>query len=233
MLTLLLLTCTTAFADPPRVYAAGPLFNAPERHEMAEIARALEADGFDVFLPHRDGFEFAAIFPYMTNVLGMPKNATQRVLGRAIDALDVYEVARADALVMNINGRAPDEGAVVELTIAWLMGKATVIYRNDIRSLTDGINNPLVTGRAGFTEVSTYADIGPELRRRLPARPRSSARLRRALPPEVRRKFEQGAVLSRLLDRSRNSKQALPELIDTLVRMFAAECEIRLGNVVD
>ena len=41
-----------------RIYCAGPLFNRPEREEMAEIARALEAAGFGVFLPHRDVFLF-------------------------------------------------------------------------------------------------------------------------------------------------------------------------------
>ncbi|MBM9519121.1 hypothetical protein JWG39_04725 [Desulforhopalus vacuolatus] len=42
-----------------KIYCAGPLFNNKEREEMQEIADGLEANDFDVFLPHRDGFEFA------------------------------------------------------------------------------------------------------------------------------------------------------------------------------
>ena len=42
-----------------KIYCAGPPFNDKEREEMQEIADELEAKNFDVFLPHRDGFEFA------------------------------------------------------------------------------------------------------------------------------------------------------------------------------
>lgn len=42
-----------------KIYCAGPLFNDKEKEEMTEIAVALEESGFGVFLPHRDGFEFA------------------------------------------------------------------------------------------------------------------------------------------------------------------------------
>ncbi len=142
------------------VYLAGPLFNAAERHEMELIAEALEKSGFKTFLPHRDGLEFAEIFPYLTNVLNYEPELVTQWMARAIDALDVYQVSVVNgSLVMNMNGRVADEGAIAELTIAWTLGKPTLVYKNDLRSLTSGLDNPLVTGRANFLQVESYDEI--------------------------------------------------------------------------
>ena len=37
-----------------KVYVAGPLFNTHERMYLEQITAALEAEGFETFLPHRD-----------------------------------------------------------------------------------------------------------------------------------------------------------------------------------
>ena len=37
-----------------KIYIAGPLFNFHERNYLEMIAKALEDNGFDCFLPHRD-----------------------------------------------------------------------------------------------------------------------------------------------------------------------------------
>jgi nucleoside 2-deoxyribosyltransferase len=39
------------------IYLAGPLFSASERRFNLELTHRLEALGFDVFLPQRDGVE--------------------------------------------------------------------------------------------------------------------------------------------------------------------------------
>ena len=46
-----------------RVYCAGPLFNEAERREMLAIADVLRVGGFEPFVPHADGMEFAQLQP--------------------------------------------------------------------------------------------------------------------------------------------------------------------------
>mgnify|MGYP003981738111 CR=1 FL=1 len=48
--------------------------------------------------------------------------------------------------MLNINGRVPNEGTVVEAGIAWNAGKKIVIYKTDLRTLLKGSDNPLLSG---------------------------------------------------------------------------------------
>jgi nucleoside 2-deoxyribosyltransferase len=142
-----------------RVYCAGPLFNDVERQEMAQIAQALEEAGFATFLPQRDGLEFSRLLPVLQG-MGVSLSAADAMLQRAIFSLDVYELlAGADAVVANLNGRVPDEGTVVEASLAWHAGKPLVLYKDDARSLLNGADNPMLTGLGGFTLTRTIAAI--------------------------------------------------------------------------
>ena len=40
-----------------RLYFAGPLFSVQEREFNARLTTSIEALGFDVYLPQRDGYE--------------------------------------------------------------------------------------------------------------------------------------------------------------------------------
>ncbi|HEV3025252.1 MAG TPA: nucleoside 2-deoxyribosyltransferase, partial [Pirellulales bacterium] len=151
------------FREPRRVYCAGPLFNEPERREMEAIAGALRAHGFEPWLPHADGLEFAKVLPYLTDE-GYDSAAAGRLLHEAIFALDVYQVVLGcGSLVLNINGRVPDEGAVSEAAIAWTLGKPIVIYKADARSKVSGRDNPLVVGLTRFETVDEIGAIGEAL----------------------------------------------------------------------
>ena len=98
------------------VYCAGPLFNQSERDEMTAIAEVLVSQGHSVFLPHRDGMEFRLVREALIEQGWAPEIAGS-FLHEAIFALDVYQLAIAcDAMVWNLNGRVPDEGAVSEAT---------------------------------------------------------------------------------------------------------------------
>lgn len=149
----------------PRIYCAGPLFNDPERHEMSQIADSLEQAGFETFLPHRDGLEFARLLPVLLD-LGLTQARADKVLQQAIFSLDVHQLLEGcDGVVVNLNGRVPDEGTVVEASLAWLSGKALVLYKNDGRTLLEGADNPMVTGLGAFKTVSTCAEIPKALER--------------------------------------------------------------------
>lgn len=141
-----------------KIYCAGPLFNAKEKEEMAEIAGVLENAEYQVFLPHRDGFEFAGLSTVFKE-LGLNDIETNDILNRAIFTLDVFQVLDSDGLILNINGRVPDEGAMVEAGIAWNAGKEVVIYKNDARTLLNGNDNPLLLGLSGFNTVDCIQAI--------------------------------------------------------------------------
>jgi len=130
---------------------------------MEAIAAALRASGFEPWLPHADGLEFAQVLPYLAEAGYEPASAGQLLHG-AIFALDVYQVALGcGSLVLNINGRVPDEGAVSEAAMAWTLGKPLVIYKADARSKVAGRDNPLVAGLTGFATVDKIEAIGEAL----------------------------------------------------------------------
>jgi nucleoside 2-deoxyribosyltransferase len=143
---------------PYKIYCAGPLFNPKEREEMQEIASVLEVAGYSVFLPHRDGLEFALLFPMLLQRSVTPQHARD-ILNRAIFSLDVFQITDCDGLVLNMNGRVPDEGAMVEAGIAWACNKVLVIFRTDSRSLIEGNCNPMALGLSDFSFVTTHEDI--------------------------------------------------------------------------
>ncbi|MCF8054524.1 MAG: nucleoside 2-deoxyribosyltransferase [Deltaproteobacteria bacterium] len=138
-----------------KIYCAGPLFNDKEREEMAQIAQVLEQKGFMVFLPHRDGVLLAKLLDAFS-AAGVSQEKSREILLKVIFYVDVFELLDSDGLILNMNGRVPDEGSMVEAGIAWQAGKAIVIYKNDDRSLVGGNDNPLVVGLSGFQK---YRDI--------------------------------------------------------------------------
>jgi len=140
------------------VYCAGPLFNAKEREEMAELAAALENAGFGTFLPQKDGLELTVCVKALTQ-RGMNHKKAAQMVGKAIFALDVYQVVKGcQGILVNLNGRVPDEGAVSEAAIAWSAGKAVVGYKADGRSVFLGEDNPLVAGLFNFDICCTIRD---------------------------------------------------------------------------
>jgi nucleoside 2-deoxyribosyltransferase len=207
--------------DGQRIYCAGPLFNRPEREEMAEIARTLEEADFPVFLPQRDGFLFADVYHEFVKGGYEPAEATF-MIQRAIFWLDTYEVVSGcQGLVLNLNGRVPDEGAVAEGAMAWMAGKALVLYKGDTRSLVQGQDNPLVSGLGSFVRVATIPEIAYAFRQVFRSwRPVKTL----ALPPAVRATLETGRRLSRLLAACRSPAEMVPA-ITSLTR--------RLGRTAD
>ncbi len=152
------------FRHPRRVYCAGPLFNEAERLEMERIAEALRAHAFEPFLPHEE-VQFSQVHPLLVE-RGMSPSEAGQVLHEAIFALDVYFVTLGcGSLVFNLNGRVPDEGAVAEATMAWMLGKPMVFFKADSRSLIEGRDNPILAGQTGFVRIGELDAIGPALDR--------------------------------------------------------------------
>jgi nucleoside 2-deoxyribosyltransferase len=92
------------------IYLAGPLFSEAERRFNLRLTQRLEAIGFEVFLPQRDGVERDET-PYDT--------MTPEERRHAMFHLDRSRILDADVFLFVLDGRVPDEGACVELGIAY------------------------------------------------------------------------------------------------------------------
>ena len=92
------------------IYFAGPLFSEAERRFNLELTHRLEVLGFNVFLPQRDGVERERA-PYDT--------MTTEERRRTMFHLDRTKILDSDLFLFVLDGRTPDEGACVELGIAY------------------------------------------------------------------------------------------------------------------
>jgi nucleoside 2-deoxyribosyltransferase len=214
---------------PYRIYCAGPLFNPSERAEMEMLAETLEQAGFGTFLPHRDGLLFGVIVPDLVKA-GYPLEAAQWMARQAIFALDVYYVViGCDGALVNLNGRVPDEGALVEGAMAWTAGKAVVLFKDDARSLIAGLDNPLVAGLGSFRFVSHADDLPGAMSRALTESASGALRVE-SLTAVVRQGVERG---QRIADVAATGNSA--PAVRTIIHLFdefqgAARSPARLSS---
>ena len=126
-----------------KIYYAGPLFSQAEIKFNEILTEKLEKNGFDVFLPQRDGAEKHKP-PY--------DKMTKDERRKAIFSIDRDQILSCDIFLFILDGRVPDEGACVELGIAYtqrhiekkrkiLIGLSTNNYR--FKSLNPMIRIPL------------------------------------------------------------------------------------------
>ena len=135
---------TTAFTKDPnlgldagrRIYFACPMFSAMEKEYSLKIVHILESHGYSVFVPFRDGYEAAQL-----------EGKTEEELVRMIFEKDLQEVRRADIVFFLLDGRAPDEGACVELGMAYAYQKRCYGFKTDTRTVEMSLDlNPMITG---------------------------------------------------------------------------------------
>lgn len=121
-----------------RLYFAAPLFSVQEREFNARLAASIEALGFEVFLPQRDGYEG----PLDPEVIGTPE------VSRQIFELDSRQVLQSDVVLCILDGRVPDEGMALELGL----GYADRLHRNRHRKLI-GLSTDFLRGGAGINAM--------------------------------------------------------------------------------
>ncbi len=118
-----------------KIYFAGPLFSKAEKDFNLNLTERLEFLGFKVFLPQRDGIE---------NLEGMTKEEKRRKMF----GLDRDKIVESDVFFIVLDGRVPDEGACVELGIAYSNkndNKLLVGLQTDIRASFIGSRlNPMI-----------------------------------------------------------------------------------------
>jgi len=210
-----------------RVYCAGPLFNRAERDEMTAIAELLCAHGYGVYLPHRDGMEFRHVHQVLQD-RGWPQAEAGHFLHAAIFALDIFQlVERCDCVVWNINGRTPDEGAVSEAAIAWTLGMPIVAYKDDVRTMIAGRDNPLVAGLVDWDLVDELQKIPAALEAALAD---AAAPNRSNLPPPVRQAVANGRDLWSVMQDQEavGNNDAIADVVTQLFAPSASSLEFRL-----
>ena len=139
------------------VFCAGPHFNPEEKQGLEQITDVIEAGGFATYLPHRDGIDEGGITQRYESLL------------EAYFALEVYQIAsRCDAMILNLNGRVPDEGGVFKASFAYTAGTPVILYKNDNRSVFHGSENSMILGLShDYRTVRKIRKIPTEISRAL------------------------------------------------------------------
>ena len=123
-------------AKGKKVYFAGPLFSQSEKDYNLQLTEILVDHGYEVFLPQRDG--------YLASEL---TGKTEEEVTQMIFEKDISEVLKADILFMVLDGRVPDEGACVELGVAYANGKRCYGVKTDVRAAENNMDlNPMIAG---------------------------------------------------------------------------------------
>jgi nucleoside 2-deoxyribosyltransferase len=144
-----------------KIYLAGPLFSLAEQGFNAELARFLESQGFEVFLPQEHE----------------PRDKT----ARAIFDMDVAAIDWADMVVACMDGPDPDSGTAWECGYAYAKGKPIVCYRTDFRITGDTEGAPynlMLSERATARLEAPFRTRPEEFRRRM------LEQIRKALPSD-------------------------------------------------
>ena len=141
---------------------------------------------FNVYLAPVDGVEIRTLIELLAN----PKVLSPLFLRAALLvqqigwAHEIYQLLSCDALVLNMDGRVPDEGAVVEAATSYTAGKPVVIYKDMAVTFWDFFDNPMVAALDSTWQV--IADL-----RKLPgaitaalANPPATKRLRVRTPAQ-------------------------------------------------
>lgn len=136
-----------------KVYIAGPLFSHAELEFNEKIDTYLRNLGFETFLPQRDGYLLADL---------MAQYPSKQEAIDIIFYTDIEEIKNCDVVLFILDGRVPDEGACVEVGLAYAYDKECIGFKSDSRSLMDDMDNPLLVGvlkgriAKSFSELESF-----------------------------------------------------------------------------
>jgi nucleoside 2-deoxyribosyltransferase len=120
-----------------KVYIAGPLFSESELEFNRRMNEFLKNLGFDTFLPQEDGHLLSELLEE-----GFEKDDAIKMIFQK----DVEKIKECDIIIFVMDGRVPDEGACVEIGLAYAYNKECFGLKTDSRSLMGDMDNPLIIG---------------------------------------------------------------------------------------
>lgn len=134
-----------------KIYFAAPLFNEMELKRNEEITLLLRKWGYDVYLPQ----ESAGLSAKIIAGGGDKYEVSKRIFEE-----DLKGIKECDILIFFLDGRVPDEGACVELGMAYAWGKKCIGYKTDDRSLDfTGTDNLFIEGCMDFNVLHNLEEL--------------------------------------------------------------------------
>ena len=133
-----------------KIYIAGPLFNKHEQMYLEDIAKELEENGYDCFLPHRDQ---TGIDESELKGTDMSQETKYRIFKNDLDALDA-----ADLTVALLTGQDIDSGTAAEIGHTYAKEKPVIAINANERRY----RNLFVEGMLTVT-VNNIDQLIPEI----------------------------------------------------------------------
>ena len=132
------------------IYIAGPLFNKHEQMYLEDIAKELEGNGYDCFLPHRDQ---TGIDESELKGTDMSQETKDKIFKNDLDALDA-----ADLTVALLTGQDIDSGTSAEIGYTFAKEKPVIAINANERRY----RNLFVEGMLTVT-VNNIDQLIPEI----------------------------------------------------------------------
>lgn len=145
-----------------KLFLSGPLFTLAEREFNAGLARFLDAQGFEVWLPQERA----------------PRGGAKAIFQSCVKGIEW-----ADAVVACMDGPDPDSGTAWEVGYAYAKRKPIVCYRSDFRSGGDTKGTPynLMLSEAATARVEPRSKANAaDLHRQVVTQIRKALRVRPA-----------------------------------------------------
>lgn len=136
-----------------KVYLAAPLFCEAELDYNRKLAEKLKSEGFNIILPQELESDIDQI------MASKGKEAYKEIFN-----MDFVALLSSDVLVMVMDGRVPDEGACVELGIAYASGIECFGIKTDVRSAEYGMDNFMITGALKGRVFDNVKDLSRSVR---------------------------------------------------------------------
>lgn len=135
-----------------KIYIAGPLFNKHEQMYLEDIAKELEGNGYECFLPHRDqeGIDESEL-----KGTDMSQETKDRIFKNDLDALE-----DADLTVALLTGQDIDSGTSAEIGHSYAKQKPVIAINANERRY----RNLFVEGMLTVT-VNNIDEIIPEIKK--------------------------------------------------------------------
>ena len=133
-----------------KIYIAGPLFNKHEQMYLEDIAKELEGNGYDCFLPHRDQ---TGIDESELKGTDMSQETKDKIFKNDLDALDA-----ADLTVALLTRQDIDSGTSAEIGYTFAKEKPVIAINANERRY----RNLFVEGMLTVT-VNNIDQLIPEI----------------------------------------------------------------------
>lgn len=138
-----------------KIYFAAPLFNEMELKRNEDITKLLRDWGYQVYLPQESAGLSAKL---------IADGGDKYEVSRKIFETDLEGIKNSDILIFFLDGRVPDEGACVELGMAYAWNKKCIGYKTDDRCLDfTGTDNLFIEGCLDFRIMHNLDELKKEL----------------------------------------------------------------------